>query len=713
MFHTVSEITFEHPILSFTPYQNYIAALDQKLGIHLLDAKRHFTLAGSYFTDELFEKHLEKLHDHPPLSRFSANGDLAVCDLESYQCHVFRFSRFFAYHTTLTWHHHKVTALAYSPDGKLLATGDQAGKLFLFQAEDYHVIDAPPPLEDSIKMIEFSHHGEWLAYVDAQGVVRLYDLWRLAPLGTLNLHVEAKALRFKKHAAALLILTDTGVLYEYSLLTQKQSRLNEEGHDWSFMEICADHKALFFLDTKGKIKIQQTPLASGFETKIEPSGITAFFLQNRYLTIGTQNGTVRTIDRHKYLTESRMNFEVKNYQKVREYFEKNQFLLTVPELAKRIDRGWDEMFNESIQHICDGNVLRAHKLATPFLDNPIKQAEFNFFKENKKYVQQFFRLIKNREIEEAYKLVDACPLLKKTNKYHELEKHWSKAFLSAKKLLTKDEEKYKSACEQLLRPFIWDSSKKEMIDQLLKNIDPFKRLDNAIKHENFKLFFGIAEKNPAIKNTQLYKKVLEFGEKKLSDALEYEQEKDFAGAIDELEAIKGYVPLEEQVEELLLSLKLRKEFLEAVEADDEETLYQLMEHPLNIADHTIWQERKRRINQDFSEAFKLAYQGKPKACLKMLESYQQYACFVSKTAAFMKIAYINEILLSHKQKKEIHWKKSLRNYVERFGIDAYLMRFIQHFQAEKLLEVIQDQANPTGYLTLDYPDTLIAYKKGD
>ena len=78
----------------------------------------------------------------------------------------------------LTGHDAGVQALAFSPDGRILATAGQDRSIKLW---DWAQANPPTTLNDGVglvKSIAFSHDGAWLAFAGDDDTVRVWDVAR-------------------------------------------------------------------------------------------------------------------------------------------------------------------------------------------------------------------------------------------------------------------------------------------------------------------------------------------------------------------------------------------------------------------------------------------------------------------------------------------------------------------------------------------------------
>jgi WD40 repeat protein len=86
-----------------------------------------------------------------------------------------------------TLHDAVLSPFAFSPDGKTLAAGDNAGRVCLWDVAKKEVIANPEPNPvDRVRIVTFSPDGKTLAYITIGGTVTVYDVASRKVVATLK-----------------------------------------------------------------------------------------------------------------------------------------------------------------------------------------------------------------------------------------------------------------------------------------------------------------------------------------------------------------------------------------------------------------------------------------------------------------------------------------------------------------------------------------------
>jgi len=111
-------------------------------------------------------------------------------------------------------------------------------------------------------------------------------------------------------------------------------------------------------------------------------------------------------------------------------------------------------------------------------------------------------LIKNKNYEKAYELINENPLLKNSISYNHLEELWQKTITKAQLLLEKGQ---KEQAEEILKPFLSVSSKRMFIQSLFKDFLEFEKFKTLVLKKKYPLAYSLANQYPTFKQTAYYK----------------------------------------------------------------------------------------------------------------------------------------------------------------------------------------------------------------
>jgi WD40 repeat protein len=92
---------------------------------------------------------------------------------------------------TLAGHAKSVLSVAYSPNGKLMASGSLDENIFIWDAEKYKIIDTLKGHSGNIFCVTFSPNGKYLASTSNDNTIKVWDVAAGKLVRTLNGHTAA------------------------------------------------------------------------------------------------------------------------------------------------------------------------------------------------------------------------------------------------------------------------------------------------------------------------------------------------------------------------------------------------------------------------------------------------------------------------------------------------------------------------------------------
>jgi hypothetical protein len=249
-----------------------------------------------------------------------------------------------------------------------------------------------------------------------------------------------------------------------------------------------------------------------FNASLESTGVTSIKFHGKNIIFGFSDGSLKMVDYCNNTEELEVQIKIKNFQKAKDMFNANKFLTLTP-LIDKFNDGWDGVLKRVIDLISKNEVDAAIKISKPFVDDPEKAEELNFYLSQKEQVGKLIELIEQKDFVSAFTLVEKYAYLKELSLYSKLEIFWQKTFSKAKAMLEENAVFNKAKVTNLLKPFQRIKSKDQIIRNLLTNTDKFTQADETVKRQEFATYFAMVAKFEFLADTELHKKVLRLGER--------------------------------------------------------------------------------------------------------------------------------------------------------------------------------------------------------
>ena len=611
--------------------------------------------------------------------------------------------------STLEDHDGDIEACGFSKNGEIFATGGQDGRVFFYDARSFLPLGSLMARSDYISVITFSQNSEFLAISGFDKFTMVFDILRHKIIFNFatNDVVESSAffendeklmLACRNNSSIIFSLKDGKIIsQEYPFAFWPTSIAIEKDSDYAIVGTRSN--IMYIISTKDNSKIM--------EIEDNYSGISSMSFSHGLLYIGYIDGKLLIVDHKEGEEKLEISLQSKNYKEARRAVDENVFLSIHP-LMKKFDEAWDNVLQESISMLNDDKIDDAVAHVSPFIVDESKKNEFDFYLSQKDGVQEFIKLIEKKDYAKAYEMVRTTKFLTKTQSYERLENIWNKAFANAKKLLVENAQANYKIAEQHLAPFE-NTPKKELIVQLLRNCDVFSKAENIIKQQNFKEYFSLTMQFSFLRETDLYKKVLIFGEKMLTNVIELEKDLKYKEAKKIADTLLCFPNLKRSAQERIVSMQQKESFFDAIDNKDIKKVYNMVDEIESLRSLQEFKLFTQDFLNKFEEAKTYSYAGNAQHVIVIFGEYMEISYWIDKIASLMKVAYLKQIANALNE-IDVNWNVTLRRYVDRFGCGLELVKLLQDHSSSSILDNFERDCECDGYRHLGFVPNIVIYK---
>lgn len=704
MIKILKKINLDDAVLDITHIDSTSIVLDASYKLYLFSLPG-FSLKGQ----KSLGKDFEKPHRHANSFKSSKTGLLNIPIIGTERSVLLSTGAKIEKIMVNSWHEGDIESAAFSKDGTLLATGGTDGKVFVFDTKNRQLIFSVPPRGEYISDITFGSNGDLMASSSYDKFTTLYSIIQNKVVVTFKQTEVIERAAFFHNDTMLYMISRSGRSILYDII--KKETVSQEAHfsKWpSAIAVTQDEKYAI-VGTRGdrlyviRLEDNTKMLELGFEY----SGFSALDIYKTNLIAGFIDGMMVVVDYNNGEENLKAAIDSLDFKAARKIIEDNVFL-TIHPSVKAFDEHWKEYLDKAVKKLNENNIEEAVEITEPFLFDPKKQGEFEFYLKQQGPVKQFMDIVAAKDYAKAYEMVNLNSFLKKTTYYTDLEDQWNKTFNLAKKLLEEDPVMNHKKVEMVFKPFA-TTPKKDIIYQLMKNTNVFIQADKYIKEQKFKEYFNLTEKFFFLKEGLLYEKVTNMGQKLMDRYHELEKKQDYEAATELAKKIIIFPMFKKQVTERLNALNAKSSFIDAVANKDNTLAFRLVEKNESLKALPQFKDLQSRFENVFNEAKQHAFVGEPKSALLKLGDVKELSFWRDKVASIMKLAYLNEMKIFAKD-REVNWDLTLKRYIRRYGKDAELRKIMKDMNKLEILEAIEDSGSSEGYKNAELVDYIVVHK---
>ncbi|MDQ1337607.1 MAG: hypothetical protein QG617_574 [Campylobacterota bacterium] len=582
-------------------------------------------------------------------------------------------------------HQGDVSCVSIDPKDKYMFSCGDDGMTFGVDIKTSQLALTLPRHVDSISDIAFSSDGKLVATASYDKNISLYSLLIMAPKGKLKMHsAPVMKLQFLSNNRLFSIDKNGGAIV-WDLNTLKIICRLKGIHDDITQITLGYDDTLLFLGTKlGYILIYDLntyEMISRRYIKLE-SAITAlnFNEATHELIVGTDNGDLYFY----YIFHNEKRFgellKEKKYALVVSCVEENP-LLKYTKASKVFDAIWEKTVERAKELLENSDKAGALKIFENF--NVIAAKKQFAQKLIQEYVEydKFLFFVKNRKIALAYGLANAHPLYKETKVYKAMEAEWRNAFLLAKKYLL--DEKLGHKAQEILIPYRGISEKTVLIQELVQNVQIYKRFKTAIAQKEFKLSFDLAKQNPFLKEYPEYKALIKYSDSLYMKAQTLLGNGDTHSAVKIFRVLLDFDDFKDEAREIILDIQNKHKFFNAIEAEDMIAAYNLLDCSLTLKETSEGKKLQQQWESDFAKAKEYASLCDVDGIKASFEKYMKIKSKNMDIASVLSQCYVNQLHRAIKEKREQkNLENGIKNYLLYYGLDKKIREIFTIFQAQ-------------------------------
>ncbi|MGZ8548045.1 MAG: hypothetical protein ACXW33_05555, partial [Sulfuricurvum sp.] len=406
----------------------------------------------------------------------------------------------------------------------------------------------------------------------------------------------------------------------------------------------------------------------------------AFIESGFRLAVGTAQGNVRFYSLFGNQEEYMDLLRHRQYKEFYAILEENPILLysKMYELAEKV---WDDVLSKARNYLEKKEKVKAKELLGLFAGIPQKNAFIlQMLRDYDKYAQ-FQTYTQEGRLSLAYSMAKQYTVFQDSEPYRKMEERWKKLFSKAQELIlgANGEEQART----LLAPYRGISEKTLLIQELFTERRLYEYFKKVIALRDFVKFFYLVNNHPFLKEFTEYSTVVEYAEKLYMQAQMAYKGGELSTAKKACEILISFPDYSAEAHEMLDTIKVKHLFFDAIASENFLNAFSyLNSYPL-LYETPEAQKLENHWNKVLDIALRYAAKGEIGGLRKHFEYYFSINAKYSAMGAVFSQCYavqLEQKLRAHAPVGEL--ENGLRNYVEMFGCDDYILYFFAIYARE-------------------------------
>ncbi len=592
----------------------------------------------------------------------------------------------------LFWSSEELECTEFDNQNHLFATGDNNGKVFVYNCKNGRLYATLPRRSDYIATMAFNRDGNLLAYSSYDKSLTIYDLHRNKVLycGTGQMDGVIISIRFLHEKNRIVLGDRNGKVTLYDFLKKKTIRTLLFCPAWPMsMYVEENDKYLLVGDKKGNLHMADLENETAEKRIIHtsPYCILDIKLFGKMLYFIFENGEMKGVDTHAAQAKLEEAFSEENYRQCYALIE-NDPLLGFSATKEKLDARFEELLKESLGLIITGKLDEAKQMLKPFEADSKHYTKIQTNVKFAKKIYEFAQMINRGDLDMAYRVAASDEKYRELTIYEKLEADFSDAFDKAGYLLTAKIPD-RIGANKMLAPYANVSAKAALIKKLFDQPTLFNKARLLYKQKEYGILGKLFEKYPLLKEAPVYREYADYASN-LEFFFELHMEmQEFNEALEIALVVEKHFPkINARLKEEISRLKVTLSFMKAISEKSFLVALGLVSRNEFLIELPEYRKLDRFLNNRFEEAMAYGRAGEFEPMHKMLQGFLKNKNLQPRAIAIYKLYYIDQLVNDKLALDDAAWERGIHNYVGCFGKDDEIEQIARDAGKSDLLKQI-------------------------
>ncbi len=696
--HVAGEINFKAPIHHVIFSNVFIAGVDNETGIRIYARKAEKIIGIQKFNNPT-------PHRHHRATGSSENGRLLVIQLfKTKSTYLMLFdgkAGKYKIAKGLSWSSaDELECSAFNASGKLVATGGNDGRVYVYTCKNGRLFQSLPPRADYIATMVFNDEGNLLAYTGYDKSLSIYDLHRSKMIYTGDGRMEGviMALTFVPETHRIILADREGQVRLYDYRERRTIRTLASLPAWP-MSLLIEPGGRYALagDKSGNLHL----FGIGDEEEVPATVIYKSehaVLQMRWfeekLYLARENGSLLILDPSEGEKAFAEEFEAKEYHTCHDMLQENS-LLYFTETREKLDEVFEVTMKQLMGLIALGKLNDGKRLIAPFEKDERHKNRIAGTMKQAQMIYEFAQVIKEQQYEKAYRMAEGSEMLRDLGLYERLERRFEESFDKALKFLVLMNDPL--GAKKAILPFNSVLQKRALIQNLFNHPKEFRKAIVHYQKKEYKLLDELALKNSYIKEAPFYKAYQSFVNNQEFFFDMHMESREYDEALEIAVTLERDFPKQAfAMREKIAALKATMAFKAAVESRSTLVALGLVDKNEFLTELPEYRKLDRILDARFEVAVEAAQKGDFATMHKTLFPLIKNSQLRPRALSTYRIFYIEEMAAAGSEVNETMWQEGIERYLKLFGRDEDLVQVAKNQGKIHLIHSREEQEEEEG-----------------
>ena len=607
-------------------------------------------------------------------------------------------------------HHGEASCVGIDPLNRYMFSCGDDGKTFAIDIKSGKLVFTLPAHVDTINDIAFTPNGNWVATCSYDRKISLFSLVTMtakkklkahaAPIMKMQFLTKNRLLSVDKKSSAIIWNMHEAKVIErlqgiHDDVTQVVTSKDDK---FLFIGTALGYVLLYDLDTYELLSPKYIKIASPITSLV-------FDELNNYLIVGTDDGFIMYYDIYEGEEKLKDFLQRKKFDAIQKEADANP-VLAYTQIYKLVSNLWENTLEKAKIALQSNDKAKAMVLFNTFKNIPSKNRIIQKTIADYVEFEKFAKFAKEGKLALAYSLANTYPVYKESKIYKALEERWKKTFTIAQKYIL--DPKGVDKAKEVLSAYRGISQKTKLIQDLMTQVEIYKRFRAAIGQKDFRICFELIKQHKFLKEFPEYDVLMKYADSLYIKSQQFITQGDTHSAIKMLRILSVFDDFKDEVKELMADIESKQKFFTAIENDDMASAYDMMAL-LEDLEYTPDGERlQTQWKKDQMVANAYAVNGD---ALGTKEALLAYMKITSKNTAIATVfAWCYMVQLEDKARENTPQQSienGIKNYMMSFGLQDQIENFFLLFKEKYPSTKLSLEHLKQGSMTMWRPSMIV------